>query len=159
MLFSPEFKLAIYYAAAPFPSQGKNQPFVSTWNQQHAHLPHKTPSFGNISLTQSSGVGVGNRLVGEGIECTMYAQEQTASESSQICPTLTSQSVPAGEHRGAALKKTQGTCWTLSLFTKTCNLAISTTLRKHQGNAFTFSRISLLQAGNTQFSPALPIKE
>lgn len=31
--------LAIYYAA-PFPSWGRNQPFVSAWNQQHVHSPH-----------------------------------------------------------------------------------------------------------------------
>lgn len=31
--------LAIYYAA-PFPRWGRNQPFVSAWNQQHVHSPH-----------------------------------------------------------------------------------------------------------------------
>lgn len=92
----------------------------------------------------------------------MYAQEQTASESAQICPTLTSQPVPAEEHKGAALKELQknsGDMLNSQLVHQNVGFGNINTRRKHQGNAFTFSRISLLQKGKTQFSPALPTKE
>lgn len=92
----------------------------------------------------------------------MYAQEQTAPESSQICPTLTSQPVPAGEHRGAAVKELQensGDVLNSQLAHQNVSFGDINKAHKHQGSAFTCSRISLLQAGNTQFSPALPIKE
>lgn len=67
--------LAIYCTAAPFPSQGKHQPFVSTGNHQHTHFPTKPL----VSKHQPGSDQQGReQLVGEGNEYTMYAQEQTA---------------------------------------------------------------------------------
>lgn len=97
--FSLEFK---HWQFIIIPKPGEEPAFC-----QHREAPAHSfsPQNGLVSKHQPDSERGREQLVGAGNEYPEYAQEQTAGESAQICPTLTSQPVPAGEHRGAAFKE------------------------------------------------------